>query len=52
VNLKAETEIVALHLKMDELRERQWATLMEVQDKQLELLTRLEELARKEGLQA
>jgi uncharacterized membrane protein len=52
VNLKAETEIVALHLKMDELRERQWTTLMEVQTKQLELLTRLEELARREGLQA
>jgi uncharacterized membrane protein len=50
VNLKAETEIVALHLKMDELRERQWATLMEVQAKQLELLTRLEGLAKKEGL--
>jgi uncharacterized membrane protein len=52
VNLKAETEIVALHLKMDELRERQWSTLMELQTKQLELLTRLEALARKEGLQA
>ena len=50
VNLKAETEIVALHLKMDELRERQWRSLMDVQDKQLELLTRLEALARKEGV--
>jgi hypothetical protein len=37
---------------MDELRERQWSTLMELQTKQLELLTRLEALARKEGLQA
>ncbi len=50
VNLKAETEIVALHLKMDELRERQWQALMAVQDRQLELLTRLEALARKEGV--
>jgi uncharacterized membrane protein len=50
VNLKAETEIVALHLKMDELRERQWQALMAVQDKQIELLTRLEALARKEGV--
>jgi uncharacterized membrane protein len=47
VNLKAETEIVALHLKMDELRERQWQRLMEIQDKQLELLARLETLASK-----
>jgi uncharacterized membrane protein len=42
VNLKAETEIVALHLKMDELRDRQWKNLLEIQDKQLELLARLE----------
>ena len=33
VNLKAETEIVSLHLKMDELRERQWASLMEIQQR-------------------
>jgi uncharacterized membrane protein len=50
VNLKAETEIVALHLKMDELREKQWQTLMEVQDRQLALLTRLETLAKNEGV--
>jgi uncharacterized membrane protein len=28
VNLKAEMEIMALHVKLDELRERQWAELM------------------------
>lgn len=50
VNLKAETEIVALHLKMDELRERQWQSLMEVQAKQLDLLKRLESLATREGV--
>ena len=41
VNLKAEMEIVALHFKMDELREKQWARLMEVQNRQTELLTKL-----------
>jgi uncharacterized membrane protein len=50
VNLKAETEIVALHLKMDELRDKQWQTLMEIQDRQLALLGRLEKLAQKEGV--
>jgi uncharacterized membrane protein len=41
VNLKAEMEIVALHFKIDELRERQWTTLMEIQNRQVELLTKL-----------
>ena len=41
VNLKAEMEIVALHFKMDELREKQWTLLMEVQNRQTELLTKL-----------
>jgi len=41
VNLKAEMEIVALHLKLDELREKQWAALLDVQQRQLELLERL-----------
>jgi uncharacterized membrane protein len=50
VNLKAETEIVGLHVKMDELRERQWQTLMDLQTKQLEMLARLEALAKREGL--
>jgi uncharacterized membrane protein len=44
VNLKAEMEIVSLHLKMDELREKQWATLIEIQNRQLEMLARLESL--------
>jgi len=44
VNLKAEMEIVALHFKMDELREKQWATLMDIQLRQMELLTKLREL--------
>ena len=41
VNLKAEMEIMALHLKLDELREQQWTALMGVQERQLELLERL-----------
>jgi uncharacterized membrane protein len=45
VNLKAEMEIVALHFKMDELREKQFALLMEVQNRQTELLTKLCDLS-------
>jgi uncharacterized membrane protein len=41
VNLKAEMEIVALHFKMDELREKQWTMLMELQNRQMALLTKL-----------
>lgn len=42
VNLKAEMEIVALHLKLDELREGQWTKLIELQERQLAILERLE----------
>jgi uncharacterized membrane protein len=43
VNLKAEVEILALHAKFDELREREWRdALMEMQRKHLEILERLE----------
>ena len=41
VNLKAEMEIVALHAKLDEIRDQKWAELMRVQERQLELLSRL-----------
>lgn len=41
VNLKAEMEILALHEKIDELKNQQWASLVEQQNKQIELLTRL-----------
>ena len=41
VNLKAEMEIVALHLKLDELREGQWSKLLELQERQLAMLERL-----------
>src|SRR6478672_4963089 len=36
VNMKAEMEIVALHLKLDELREKQWNRLVEMQKQQLD----------------
>jgi uncharacterized membrane protein len=49
VNLKAEMEIVSLHLKMDELREKQWATLIEIQNRQLDMLQRLEDLVASQG---
>ena len=41
VNLKSELEIIQLHEKIDELRERQWSELIELQKQQLDLLREL-----------
>jgi uncharacterized membrane protein len=41
VNLKAELEILALHHKLDTLREAQWAELVGMQQEQIALLQRL-----------
>jgi uncharacterized membrane protein len=41
VNLKAELEIMSLHEKLDSLREQQWRELIELQQEQIRLLTRL-----------
>ena len=41
VNLKAEMEISNLHEKLDELREKQWSELVEMQQEQIRLLTKL-----------
>lgn len=41
VNLKAELEIRRLHEKVDELREQQWARLVEQQQQQIAMLERL-----------
>lgn len=41
VNLKSELEIMLLHQKIDILRETQWAELLDIQKKQLELLSHL-----------
>ena len=41
VNLKAEMEIETLHQKLDELRDIRWAELVEMQQEQIRLLTKL-----------
>jgi uncharacterized membrane protein len=46
INLKAEAEIAALHLKMDALREEQWQDLLRVQQAQIEMLESLLKLDR------
>ena len=38
VNLKAELEIEQLHQKVDELREKQWQSLLQIQERQIQLL--------------
>ncbi len=45
VNLKAEVEILALHEKLDELRDRAWRELLDMQQRQLALLEKLEKAA-------
>lgn len=42
VNLKAELEILALHQKVDTLREKQWMELVAMQQEQIRLLTGLQ----------
>ena len=42
VNLKSEMEVMALHTKLDEAREVQWKTLLEMQQSQMDILDRLE----------
>ena len=41
VNLKAEMEILALHTKLDELREQPWRELIVQQERQLAMLEKL-----------
>lgn len=48
VNIKSELEIMQVHEKLNQLRERDWATLVELQNRQIELLQRL--LAAREGV--
>lgn len=43
VNLKAELAIMALHEKLDTLREGQWEQMMALQERQLALLTQITE---------
>jgi uncharacterized membrane protein len=42
VNMKAELEILALHSKLDNLRDQEWVALVEMQERQLAMLARLE----------
>lgn len=41
VNLKAELEILSIHDKLDDLRDKKWADLIEMQQTQINALTRL-----------
>ncbi len=41
VNLKAEMEIVALHTKLDDIREQKWVDLMKAQEQQIAMLIEL-----------
>lgn len=41
VNLKAELEIRRLHEKVDELREKKWLELLEIQERQIQILEQL-----------
>jgi uncharacterized membrane protein len=43
VNTKAEMEIVALHVKLDEIREQKWLELIKLQEQQLALLAQIAE---------
>ncbi len=41
INLKAEMEVMSLHEKIDHLRDRQWADLIQLQTRQLEMLEKI-----------
>jgi uncharacterized membrane protein len=46
VNTRAERDVAAVHARLDELAGLQWATLVDMQQRQLELLTHIETLTR------
>ena len=52
VNLKAELEILALHEKLDGLREKAWGDLVALQERQLALLDEIERRSRGADLHA
>ena len=45
VNIKSELEILQVHEKLNQLREQDWATLVDLQNRQIEMLQRLLEQA-------
>jgi uncharacterized membrane protein len=46
VDRQAELDIAAVHARLDELTDRQWTALLDVQQQQLAILTRIEALTR------
>jgi uncharacterized membrane protein len=50
VNLKSELEIIALHEKVDSLKQEQWKGLISIQEEQLKLLGQLVEDLKKDKL--
>src|SRR5918995_6284395 len=46
INLRSEIDIAAVHARLDELTDRQWTALLDVQQQQLEVLNRIEALTR------
>ena len=46
VNTRAELDVAAVHARLDELAGLQWATLVDMQQQQLEILSRIETLTR------
>ena len=52
VNLKSELEILALHQKIDTLREQQWLELLAMQKEQIQLLTKLRDERKQPAPQA
>jgi uncharacterized membrane protein len=48
INLRAEAEIAAIQLRLDELAGRQWEALVEMQQRQLELLNAIHLLTREQ----
>jgi uncharacterized membrane protein len=48
VNLKSELEIIALHEKVDSLKQEQWKGLISIQEEQLKLLGQLVEDLKKD----
>jgi uncharacterized membrane protein len=52
VNLKSELEIIALHEKVDSLKQEQWKGLISIQEEQLKLLGQLVEDLKKDKRKA
>jgi uncharacterized membrane protein len=48
VNIKAELEIFQLQKKINELRERDWTSLIEMQQRQIELLESLNQMQQRQ----